>query len=31
MSENTYNGSCFCGAVQLTVTGPPRSYGLLPL
>ena len=27
MSENTYNGSCFCGAVQLTVTGPPAAMG----
>ena len=27
MSENTYNGSCFCGAVQLTVTGSPAAMG----
>ena len=27
MSENTYNGSCFCGAVQLTVSGEPAAMG----
>ena len=27
MSENTYNGSCFCGAVQLTVSGAPAAMG----
>ena len=27
MSENTYNGSCFCGAVQLTVPGAPAAMG----
>ncbi|MEQ9619864.1 MAG: GFA family protein [Deltaproteobacteria bacterium] len=28
MSENnTYKGSCFCGAVELTVTGEPFSMG----
>ncbi|MFI5324534.1 MAG: GFA family protein, partial [Thermodesulfobacteriota bacterium] len=28
MSENnTYNGSCFCGAVQMTVTGEPALMG----
>lgn len=27
MSENTYNGSCFCGAVKLTVTGAPAAMG----
>ncbi len=27
MSENTYNGSCFCGAVQLTVAGAPVAMG----
>jgi len=28
MSENkTYNGSCFCGAVQLTVSGEPVAMG----
>jgi len=27
MSEDTYNGSCFCGAVQLTVTGSPAAMG----
>ena len=27
MSENTYNGSCFCGAVQLTVSGDPAAMG----
>lgn len=27
MGENTYNGSCFCGAVQLTVTGAPVAMG----
>jgi hypothetical protein len=26
-SERTYNGSCFCGAVQLTVTGEPAAMG----
>ncbi len=27
MSENTYNGSCFCGAVKLTVSGAPVAMG----
>ncbi len=27
MGENTYNGSCFCGAVQLTVSGAPAAMG----
>ncbi len=27
MSEPTYNGSCFCGAVQLTVTGTAAAQG----
>lgn len=26
-SEQTYHGSCFCGAVQLTVTGAPVGMG----
>lgn len=26
-TENSYNGSCFCGAVQLTVTGAPAAMG----
>ena len=26
-SEKTYNGSCFCGAVQFTVTGEPAAMG----
>jgi len=25
--EKTYKGSCFCGAVQLTVTGEPAAMG----
>ena len=25
--ENTYNGACFCGAVQFTVTGEPVAMG----
>ena len=25
--EQTYNGSCFCGAVQFTVTGAPAAMG----
>ena len=25
--EKTYNGSCFCGAVQLTVSGQPEGMG----
>lgn len=25
--ENRYNGSCFCGAVQLTVSGDPIAMG----
>ena len=24
---NTYKGSCFCGAVQFTVTGEPAAMG----
>ncbi|HTL35878.1 MAG TPA: GFA family protein [Kofleriaceae bacterium] len=27
MSEQTYRGSCFCGGVQLTVTGQPEAMG----
>lgn len=27
MSEKTYNGSCFCGAVQFTLTGEPAAMG----
>ena len=27
MSEKTYKGSCFCGAVQLSVTGDPVLMG----
>ena len=27
MSDNTYTGSCFCGAVKLTVTGAPAAMG----
>lgn len=26
-TEKTYQGSCFCGAVQLTVTGEPAGMG----
>ena len=26
-NEKTYNGSCFCGAVQLTVSGEPVAMG----
>jgi hypothetical protein len=26
-NSKTYNGSCFCGAVQLTVTGEPAAMG----
>lgn len=26
-NEKTYKGSCFCGAVQLTVTGEPAAMG----
>lgn len=26
-NEKTYNGSCFCGAVELTVTGEPAATG----
>ena len=26
-TEKTYNGSCFCGAVQFTVTGEPAAMG----
>ena len=29
--ERAYKGACFCGAVQLTVTGEPVGMGLLPL
>ena len=25
--DSSYNGSCFCGAVQLTVTGEPAAMG----
>jgi len=27
MSENTFNGRCFCGAVEITVTGQPVGMG----
>lgn len=27
MESSTYNGSCFCGAVQFTVTGDPAAMG----
>lgn len=27
MSDTTYKGSCFCGAVELTVTGQPVAMG----
>lgn len=27
MTESTYRGSCFCGAVELTVTGKPEVMG----
>ncbi len=27
MSSNTYSGSCFCGAVQLSVSGEPAAMG----
>ncbi|HSC95725.1 MAG TPA: GFA family protein [Burkholderiales bacterium] len=27
LNELTYQGSCFCGAVQLTVTGEPAAMG----
>ena len=27
MSENSYSGNCFCGAVKLTVTGSPAAMG----
>lgn len=27
MSHKTYQGSCFCGAVQFTVTGEPAAMG----
>lgn len=27
MSDNSYKGSCFCGAVQLTVKGEPLGMG----
>lgn len=27
MSDKTYKGSCFCGAVQLEVTGEPAAMG----
>ena len=27
MSENTYQGSCFCGAIKLTVSGAPVAMG----
>lgn len=26
-NENTYSGSCFCGAVQFTVSGEPATMG----
>jgi hypothetical protein len=27
MSEKTYKGTCFCGAVEVTVTGDPAAMG----
>jgi hypothetical protein len=27
MSENTYKGTCFCGAVEVTVSGAPMGMG----
>jgi hypothetical protein len=27
LNEKTYSGSCFCGAVQLTVSGEPAAMG----
>ena len=27
MSDNTYKGSCFCGAVEFTVSGAPAAAG----
>jgi hypothetical protein len=27
MSDKTYKGKCFCGAVELTVTGEPEAMG----
>ena len=30
-SPKSYDGSCFCGAVQFTVTGSPVSMGYLSL
>ena len=27
MTDSTYHGSCFCGAVKLTVTGTPAGMG----
>lgn len=27
MEDSTYSGSCFCGAVQFTVTGEPAAMG----
>ena len=27
MTDKTYQGSCFCGAVELTVTGEPAAMG----
>ena len=27
MSQSTHKGSCFCGAVELTVTGKPEAMG----
>ena len=29
--EKTYKGQCFCGAVEIEVTGDPEGAGLLPL
>src|SRR4029453_5771735 len=29
-NENSYNGSCFCGAVKWTVTGGPVAMGYCP-
>ena len=31
MTSRTYKGKCFCGAVEVTVTGATRRHGLLPL
>jgi len=30
-TDMTYLGSCFCGSVQLSVTGDPVAMGYCPL